>query len=74
MSKAHPGFAAVQAKIQREGYSKRAAGAILADKTRHASKAAKRKNPRLKRVGDTNYQGGEYHVTRAMAKKASRMK
>jgi hypothetical protein len=73
MSKAHPGFKAVQAKIQREGYSKRAAGAILANATRHASKAAKRKNPRLKRVGDTNYQGGEYHVTRAMAKKAAKI-
>lgn len=48
--KAHPGFAAVQRKIQAEGYSKKAAGAILASKTRKASKAAKAKNPRLKRV------------------------
>lgn len=46
----HPGFKAVQKKIQGEGYSKRAAGAILANKTRHASAAAKRANPRLKRV------------------------
>lgn len=49
-SKKHPGFAAVQSKIEGEGYSKRAAGAILANKTRHASKAAKKANPRLKRV------------------------
>ena len=50
MSDAHPGFKAVQGKIEREGYSKRAAGAILANKTRNASKAAHRKNPRLNRV------------------------
>lgn len=46
----HPGFRAVQKKIESEGYSKRAAGAILAKKTRNASPTAKRKNPRLKRV------------------------
>lgn len=50
MAKSHPGFAAVQRKIEGEGYSKGAAGAILASKTRNASKAAKKKNPRLKRV------------------------
>lgn len=50
MAKAHPGFKAVQAKIEGEGYSKRAAGAILANKTRNASAAAKKANPRLKRV------------------------
>lgn len=50
MAKAHPGFKAVQAKIQREGYSKNAAGAILANSTRNASKSAKKANPRLKRV------------------------
>ncbi len=50
MAKAHPGFAAVQKKIQGEGYSKKAAGAILASKTRNASASAKRKNPNLKRV------------------------
>lgn len=48
--KAHPGFAAVQGKIEKEGYSKRAAGAILASKTREASAKAKKANPRLKRV------------------------
>lgn len=48
--KAHPGFAAVQKKIEGEGYSARAAGAILASKTRHASPAAKKANPALKKV------------------------
>jgi hypothetical protein len=50
MKKAHPGFKAVQAKIQREGYSKAAAGGILAAATRNASKAAHKANPRLNRV------------------------
>ena len=49
--KNHPGFKAVQAKIQGEGYSKEAAGAILANATRKASPAAKRANPNLKKVG-----------------------
>lgn len=48
--KTHPGFKSVQRKIEREGYSKRAAGAILASSTRKASRKAKRKNPRLRRV------------------------
>lgn len=46
----HPGFKAVQGKIEKEGYSKEAAGAILANSTRHASKAAHKANPRLNRV------------------------
>lgn len=46
----HPGFAAVQKKIQGEGYSSKVAGAILASRSRNASGAAKRSNPRLKRV------------------------
>jgi len=46
----HPGFKAVSKKIQSEGYSKKAADAILASKTRKASTAAKKKNPRLKKV------------------------
>ena len=51
MSKAHPGFQAVQNKIaKKEGVSKKSAGAILANASRHASKSAKKKNPRLKRV------------------------
>ena len=51
MAKAHPGFAAVKAGIARkQGVSPKAAGAILAKKTRQASPAAKRANPRLNRV------------------------
>lgn len=46
----HPGFKKVQAQIAKEGYGKKAAGAILASATRKASKAAKRKNPNLKKV------------------------
>lgn len=55
-SKAHPGFQAVQDKIAAglKGGSTKSnldiAGAILAKKTRNASKAAKKANPRLKRV------------------------
>jgi hypothetical protein len=49
MSKAHPGFKAVQKKIAKK-YGMKAAGAILASKTRGASKAAKKKNPNLKKV------------------------
>jgi len=45
------GFKAVQAEIARkQGISKERAGAILASQTRKASPAAKRRNPRLKRV------------------------
>jgi hypothetical protein len=51
MSKLHPGFAAVQDKIaSKEGLSKKAAGAILASRTRGASRAAKKTNPHLNRV------------------------
>lgn len=50
MAKLHPGFKAVQSSIEKEGYSKKSAGAILASHTRNASKAAKKKNPRLNRV------------------------
>jgi hypothetical protein len=51
MAKAHPGFKAVQAKIAaRSEVSRQAAGAILAAATRRASPAAKKANPRLKRV------------------------
>jgi hypothetical protein len=46
----HPGFKAIQSKIQGEGYSKKAAGAILANATRKASAGAKRANPNLKKV------------------------
>jgi hypothetical protein len=47
---AHPGFKAVQGKIEKEGYSKGAAGAILASASRHASAKAKKANPKLNKV------------------------
>lgn len=50
MASKHPGFKAVQKNIESEGYSAKAAGAILASKTRNASAKAKKANPRLKRV------------------------
>jgi hypothetical protein len=51
MASKHPGFAKAAASIARkQGISREAAGAILASGARHASAAAKRKNPRLKRV------------------------
>lgn len=51
MAKKHPGFKSVQRQIaQREGVSMKRAGAMLAAGTRRASPAAKRKNPRLRRV------------------------
>lgn len=50
-SAAHPGFHAVQEHIAAEyGGNMKKAGAILGSKTRGASKAAKKRNPRLKRV------------------------
>lgn len=49
-SKKHPGFKAVQGKIEKEGYSSKIAGAILASRTRHASAHAQHENLRLKRV------------------------
>ena len=51
MASKHPGFKSVQASIaKKSGVSKKAAGAILASASRGASAAAKRANPRLKRV------------------------
>jgi hypothetical protein len=50
MAEKHPGFKAVQSKIAHEGFSEKVAGAILASRTRHASAAAKKRNPRLKKV------------------------
>jgi len=50
-SKKHPGFKAVQTSIAKKGgYSMEAAGAILASSSRKASPAAKKANPRLKKV------------------------
>lgn len=49
--KSHPGFAAVQSKIEKEGYSEKSAGAILASKTREAVKhGATEKNQKLLKV------------------------
>lgn len=50
MKSKHPGFKAVQAKVQAEGYSKKAACAIVASTARKASAKAKKSNPKLKRV------------------------
>jgi len=51
MSSAHPGFKSVENSIaKREGISKNRAGAILAYSSRHASKGAKKANPRLNKV------------------------
>ncbi len=50
-SKSHPGFKAAASKIAaKQGISKKAAGAILANSSRHASASAKAKNPRLNKV------------------------
>lgn len=50
-SKAHPGFKSVARSIARkQGVSAKTAAKELAASTRRASSAAKRHNPRLKRV------------------------
>jgi len=50
-SKKHPGFKAVQKRIAaKQGISMERAGAILASSARKASPAAKKANPRLRRV------------------------
>ena len=47
----HPGFSKVASSIAKRGdYSMATARAILASKSRHASKAAVKRNPRLLRV------------------------
>jgi hypothetical protein len=55
--KAHPGFSKVQASVARKTnprtgkpYGKATAGKIVASAARNASSAAKKANPRLKRV------------------------
>lgn len=51
MAKSHPGFQSVEKSIsKKEGFSLKTAGAILAKSTRDSSKAAKTKNPYLKKV------------------------
>lgn len=67
---AHPGFKAVQNSIQREGYSKKAAGAILASKTRNASAKAVKANPRLARVKGAG--GNEDRKTAAVSRRLNR--
>jgi hypothetical protein len=50
-NKAHPGFTAVAKSIAKsQNISTKRANAILASKTRAASKKAKRLNPNLKKV------------------------
>lgn len=49
VNKTHPGFKKIKEEIAKK-YGSKAAGAILAGKTRKVSKEAKKKNPNLKRV------------------------
>lgn len=50
-AKGHPGFKGASKKIQaKEGVSKKSADKILAAGARKASKKAKAKNPKLKKV------------------------
>jgi hypothetical protein len=49
-AKAHPGFKGAQKQMMAKGMSKEMSGRILAAGARKASPAAKRANPRLKRV------------------------
>ena len=50
-TKKHPGFKKASADIaKKEGVSQERADAILAASSRNASKGAKKKNPRLKKV------------------------
>jgi hypothetical protein len=59
MSKAHPGFKSVQSSIaKKQGISSERAGAILGAASRGASAAAKKANPRLKRVKGKMHHGG----------------
>ena len=56
MKTKHVGFKNAAAQIQRkEGVSKKAAGAILASAGRKASLFAKKKNPRLLKLGGAVY-------------------
>jgi len=67
---AHPGFAAVQKSIAaKEGIGQKAAGAILAAKSRDASPAAKKANPRLNKVGGNDRKSAA--ISRRLAKGGS---
>lgn len=51
MATKHPGFKAVAKQIaKKQGVSMKQASAMLASSTRNAGEAAKRKNPRLRKV------------------------
>lgn len=50
MVKKHIGFKGAENKVEKEGYSKKVAGAIIANAARKASPAAKKANPRLAKV------------------------
>ena len=54
-------FRSVQKKIAGQGHSMASAGAILANASRHASAAAKRKNPKLNRVGGNTHSRPSSH-------------
>ena len=47
----HVGFKGAERSVEREGYSKAAAGRIIGYGKAHASAAAKAKNPRLGKTG-----------------------
>lgn len=46
----HIGFKGAEKAVQKEGYSKAIAGAVIAKASRNASKKAKKANPKLKKV------------------------
>lgn len=46
----HVGFEGAEKKAESEGYTKKQAGAIIASAARNASPAAKKRNPKLKKV------------------------
>lgn len=50
MATKHIGFSGLTSKLKKQGYSGKVAGAIAASAARNASPAAKKANPRLKRV------------------------
>ncbi|HWD38911.1 MAG TPA: hypothetical protein VG944_08695 [Fimbriimonas sp.] len=50
MAKKHIGFKAASQQVQKEGYSKKSADAIIASAARNASAKAHKANPRLNRV------------------------
>ena len=51
MAKKHVGFKGAERAVEREGYSKAAAGRIIGYGKAHASAQAKKANPRLNKHG-----------------------